>query len=189
MVFVRWLISFIRPVRLARSVAVNFWEKSFLGYKLDFKVSHWRWVVQYGIDIEQRSSQLWGLLVEGYDWGSKADWSVWSEVGCYQIKMVLVRWLVSFDRSVKIVRSVVVNCRDESRWQTRISESVAEDSLYNIVLKDIEQHSSQLFGLWVDGVHQCDFWNEWNSFFNKEKSKIWILFGFFCRSSFIEMPP
>ena len=87
----------------------------------------------------------------------KADWSVWSEVGCYQIKMVLVRWLVSFDRSVKIVRSVVVNCRDESRWQTRISESVAEDSLYNIVLKDIEQHSSQLFGLWVDGVHQCDF--------------------------------
>lgn len=93
--------------------------------------------------------------------------------------MVLVRWLVSFDRSVKIVRSVVVNCWDESRWQTRISESVAEDSLYNIVLKDIEQHSSQLVGLWVDGVHQCDFWNEWNSFFNKEKSKIWILLGFF----------
>ena len=91
--------------------------------------------------------------------------------------MVLVRWLVSFDRSVKIVRSVVVNCRDESRWQTRISESVAEDSLYNIVLKDIEQHSSQLFGLWVDGVHQCDFWNEWNSFFNKDaKFEFYLVF-------------
>ena len=91
--------------------------------------------------------------------------------------MVLVRWLVSFDRSVKIVRSVVVNCWDESRWQTRISESVAEDSLYNIGLKDIEQRSSQLCGLWVDGVQQCDFWNKWNSFFNKDaKFEFYLVF-------------
>lgn len=90
---------------------------------------------------------------------------------------MLVRWLVSFDRSVKIVRSVVVNCWDKSRWQTRISESVAEDSLYNIGLKDIEQRSSQLCGLWVDGVQQCDFWNKWNSFFNKDaKFEFYLVF-------------